>query len=176
MTANWFQKMSKIPELKISEVIKMVDLGLSEAWDALDDLQKKDLKSKFFLLNRYISSVGNPKWGDNPTTAEQQHFVLFVNERFNKHWNTMQKDHPKLLWMLLCSCSYNKKDTFFHEWIGYKPKENNVNKKIKFLAEIYPNRKMQDIEVLSELITDKELKELGRKYGMDEATLAKKIK
>jgi uncharacterized protein YidB (DUF937 family) len=44
------------------------------------------------------------------------------------------------------------------------------------LAEIYPNRKMQDIEVLSELISDKELKELGRKYGMDEATLAKKIK
>jgi hypothetical protein len=168
--------MSKTPELTTSEVIKMVDFGLGEAWDALDEPQKKELKNKFFLLNRYISVAGNPKRGSNPTTEEQQHFVLFVNERFNKHWNTLQKDHPKLLWLLLCSCSYNKKDQFFHEWIGYKPKENNINKKIKFLAEIYPNRKMQDIEVLSELISDKELKELGRKYGMDEATLAKKIK
>jgi hypothetical protein len=35
---------------------------------------------------------------------------------------------------------------------------------------------MQDIEVLSELITDKELKELGRKHGFDEPTLAKKLK
>lgn len=168
--------MSKTPELSTKEVISMVDLGLQEAWDALDDAQRKELKNKLFLLNRYISVVGRPKNKPMPTVEEQQHFVIFVNERFNKHWNTLQKDHPKLLWMLLCSCSYNKKDQFFHEWIGYKPKENNVNKKIKFLSEIYPNKKMQDIEVLSELITDKELKEIGRNYGFDEATLAKKLK
>jgi hypothetical protein len=165
--------MSKTPELTTKEVIEMVDLGLAEVWDALTDSQRRELKNKFFLLNRYISFVGGRS---TPTVEQQQHFVMFVNERFNKHWNTLQKDHPKLLWMLLCSCSYNKKTKFFHEWVGFKSKENNVNKKIKFLAELYPNKKMQDIEVLSELITDKELKELGRKYGFDEATLAKKIK
>lgn len=168
--------MSKTPELSTKEVISMVDLGVSELWDALDDSQRKELKSKLFLMNRYISVVGRQKNKPMPTTEQQQHFVVFVNERFNKHWNTLQKDHPKLLWMLLCSCSYNKKEQFLHEWIGFKPKENSLNKKIKFLAEIYPNRKMQDIEVLSELITDKELKELGRRYGLDEATLAKKLK
>ncbi len=165
--------MSKTPELTTKEVIEMVDLGLQEAWDELTDTQKKELKNKFFLLNRYISFVGGRS---RPTVEQQQHFVMFVNERFNKHWNTLQKEHPKLLWMLLCSCSYDKKTKFFHEWVGFKPKENNVNKKIKFLAEIYPNSKMQDIEVLSELITDKELKELGRKHGFDEPTLAKKLK
>jgi hypothetical protein len=168
--------MSKTPDLSTKEIIGMVDLGLHDAWDALNDKQQKEVKDKLFLLNRYISVVGKPKSGTSPTVEQQQHFVMFVNERFNKHWNTLQKSHPKLLWMLLCSCSYNKKQQFFHEWVGYKPKENNVNKKIKFLSEIYPNKKMQDIEVLSEIITDKELKEIGRAYGYDEATLAKKIK
>jgi hypothetical protein len=47
---------------------------------------------------------------------------------------------------------------------------------MKFLEEIYPSRKRDELELLAQLSTDKDLKELARKHGMDEATIAKKLK
>lgn len=155
-------------KVELKEKIAAVDQNIRELWDAMDSDQQKSLKSELFILNRYISNVK-----DQPRPI-QEHFVLTVNEYFNKHWNTLQK-HPKLLWMLLCMCSYDGNRTFFHEWIGNK-KKSAGGKKLKFLEELYPNRKQDELELLADLLTDKEVKELGRKYGMDEATLAKKIK
>lgn len=158
--------MSEKVELK--EKISAVDQNIRELWDAMNPEQQKSLKSEFFILNRYISNVK-----DQPRQV-QEHFVLTVNEYFNKHWNTLQK-HPKLLWLLLCMCSYDGNKTFFHEWIGNKKKAVG-SKKLKFLEELYPNRKQDELELMAELLSDKDVKDLGRKHGMDEATLAKKLK
>jgi uncharacterized protein YidB (DUF937 family) len=73
-------------------------------------------------------------------------------------------------------CSWNGEKVFFHQWLGNKKKAGTGGKKMKFLEEIYPNRKIDELEMLAELTTDKEIKELARKYGMDEATIAKKLK
>ena len=159
--------MSEKVELK--EKLAAVDQNVRELWDAMDADQQKALKSEFFILNRYVSNVQGQK------REIQEHFVLTVNEFFNKNWNTLQK-HPKLLWQLLCMCSYNGNTVFFHQWLGNKKKSGNGGEKVKFLEEIYPTRKIDELELLAELSTDKDLKELGRKYGMDEATLAKKLK
>ena len=159
--------MSEKVELK--EKLAAVDQNVRELWDAMDADQQKALKSECFILNRYVSNVQGQK------REVQEHFVLTVNEFFNKNWNTLQK-HPKLLWQLLCMCSYNGSTVFFHQWLGHKKKSGNGGKKVKFLEEMYPTRKMDELELLAELSTDKDLKELGRKYGMDEATLAKKLK
>jgi hypothetical protein len=159
--------MSEKVELK--EKLAAVDQNVRELWDAMDADQQKALKSEFFILNRYVSNVQGQK------REIQEHFVLTVNEYFNKHWNSLQK-HPKLMWMLLCMCSYNKDKVFWHEWIGHKKRAGSNTKKIRFLEEIYPNKKQDEIEVLSRISTDKEIKELARAYGMDEATIAKKLK
>ena len=159
--------MSEKVELK--EKLAAVDQNVRELWDAMDADQQKALKSEFYILNRYVSNVQGQK------REVQEHFVLTVNEFFNKNWNSIQK-HPKLLWQLLCMCSYNGDTVFFHQWLGNKKKSGNGGKKVKFLEEIYPTRKMDELELLAELSTDKDLKDLGRKYGMDEATLAKKLK
>jgi len=159
--------MSEKVELK--EKLAAVDQNVRELWDAMDTDQQKALKSEFYILNRYVSNVQGQK------REVQEHFVLTVNEYFNKNWNSIQK-HPKLLWQLLCMCSYNNNTVFFHQWLGHKKKSGNGGKKVKFLEEIYPTRKIDELELLAELSTDKDLKELGRKYGMDEATLAKKLK
>ena len=156
-------------KIELKEKLTAVDQNVRELWDAMDADQQKSLKQEFFILNRYISNVQGQK------RDIQEHFVLTVNEYFNKHWNVLQK-HPKLLWILLCMCSYNGKTVFFHHWLGNKKKTGNGNKKIKFLEEIYPNRKRDEIELLADVSTDKDIKELARKYGMDEATIAKKLK
>ena len=156
-------------KIELKEKLAAVDQNVRELWDAMDAEQQKALKNEFFILNRYVSSGGT-------TDREiQEHFVLTVNEYFNKNWNLLQK-HPKLMWMLLCMCSYNGERVFWHEWIGYKKKTGSNSKKIKFLEELYPNKKRDEIEMLGQLMTDKEIKDLARKYGMDEATIAKKLK
>jgi len=156
-------------KVELKEKLSAVDQNMHELWDAMDAEQQKALKNEFFILNRYVSSVAN-------TTREiQEHYILTVNEYFNKNWNELQK-HPKLLWLLLCMCGFDGKKVFWHEWIGYKRKTGSNSKKVKFLAELMPNRKMDEVELISKLSTDKEVKEFARKHGMDEATIAKKLK
>jgi len=156
-------------KIELKEKLAAVDQNVRELWDAMDAEQQKALKQEFFILNRYISNV------QGQSRDVQEHFVLAVNEYFNKHWNSLQK-HPKLMWQLLCMCSYNGEKVFFHQWLGNKKKTGNAGKKIKFLEELYPDRKDDELELLAELSTDKDLKELARNYGMDEATIAKKLK
>ena len=155
-------------KIELKEKIAFVDMNLRSAWDEMTDDQRKSLKNEFFILNRYISNV------KTSNTDAQQHFVIAVNEYFNKNWNDLQK-HPKLLWLLLCMCSYDGQTQFYHEWIGNKKKTGN-NKKNKFLEEIYPTKKLDELEMLATLITDKEIKDLARQHGMDESTIAKKLK
>jgi hypothetical protein len=159
--------MSEKVELK--EKISAVDENVRELWDAMDAEQQKSLKSEFFILNRYIS---NAKTSNREV---QQHFVLTVNEYFNKHWNLLQK-HPKLMWLLLCMCSYDGKTQFYHEWIGNKKKTGSDSKKVKFLTDIYPNKKIDEIELMAKMSTDKDLKDLAKRYGLDDATITKKFK
>jgi hypothetical protein len=155
--------MSEKVELK--EKLAAVDLAAKSMWDEMDDVQRKSLKSELFILNRYVSNVK----GQNRET--QEHFVLTVNEFFNKHWNTLQK-HPKLLWMLLCMCSHESKKIFFHEWIGFKKKKGE-GKVSKFLEEIYPMRKTDELELLATLMTKKEIKYLAEQYGYSEKEISK---
>jgi hypothetical protein len=156
-------------KVELKEKLAAVDLNARTLWDDMNADQQKALKNEYFILNRYISNV------QGQSRDIQEHFVLTVNEYFNKHWNLLQK-HPKLMWLLLCMCSYNGEKVFFHQWLGNKKKDASNNKKTKFLAELYPEKKMDEIELLSAITTDKDIKDLARKYGMDEATIAKKLK
>jgi hypothetical protein len=155
-------------KIELKEKLAAVDMNFRTLWDEMDADQRKALKNEYFILNRYISNVQSSK------RDVQEHFVLTVNEYFNKNWNILQK-HPKLLWLLLCMCSYDKSTVFFHQWLGNKKKEGS-SKKSKFLEELYPNKKLDEIEIMAKLSTDKELKDLARRHGYDEATIAKKIK
>lgn len=156
-------------KLELKEKMQAVDLGLRELWDNLDDENQKLLKSEFFILNRYISNV------KTPSRSIQEHYVYSVNECFNKNWFELQS-HPKLLWMLLCMCGYDNTRTFFHQWIGFKKKENVSSRKVAFLSEIYPVAKMNEIELLAKIMTDQEIFDLAKQYGFDDKEIKKKLK
>ena len=126
-------------KIALKEKILAVDLGAKNLWDDIDDDQRKALKSELWILNRYISNAKT----SNREHAE--HFVLTVNEYFNKHWFTLQK-HPKLMWQLLCLCSHESKKSFYHEWIGLGKKTTNT-KRIKLLEDVYPNMKQDELEL-----------------------------
>jgi hypothetical protein len=158
--------MSEKVELK--EKILAVDQNVRELWDAMDAEQQKSLKSEFFILNRYISSAKGAR------REQQEHLVLTVNEYFNKNWSELQK-HPKLMWLLLCMCSYDGKTKFYHEWVGFKKKTGST-KKSKILLDLYPSKKIDECELLAQLMTDKELIELAVDHGMEESVVKKMLK
>lgn len=154
-------------KIELKDKLAAVDMNYKGLWDEITDEQRKSLKQELFILNRYISNV-NSKNRDL-----QEHFVLTVNEYFNKHWNTLQK-HPKLLWQLLCMCSHESRQIFFHQWIGFKKKKGN-SKVSKFLLEIYPNKKQDEIEMLSQLMTPTEIKKLAQQHGYDDKQIDKML-
>ena len=139
------------------DMIPAVDMGIKELWDAATDDGRKEIKGDLWNLNRYISSC------KTNNRELQEHFILTVNEFYNKHWADIQH-HPKLQWLTLCMCSHESKKTQFHEWI---PLKVHKNKKEEFLAEQFPNMKMADIETLAAITTDEEIKEYAQSLGWD---------
>jgi hypothetical protein len=139
------------------EIIPAVDMGLKDLWDAAGEEGQKEIKADLWNLNRYISSV------KSNNRELQEHFVLTVNEFYNKNWAAIQK-HPKLVWQTLCMCSHETKKTYFHEYI---PLRKAKNKKVELLGELFPNMKWSDLETLAEINTDKEIKQYCESLGWD---------
>ena len=151
-------------KIELKEKMAAVDMGARTMWDEMDDLQRKSLKQEFFILNRYISNVkGQPR-------DTQEHFVLTVNEYFNKYWYDLQ-NHPKLMWQLLSMCAHESKKIFYHEWIGFKKKKDN--KRIKFLNLVYPDMKDDEVELLAKLSELSELKAMAEDLGYGKEEIAK---
>ena len=150
--------MNKLP---IKDILAAIDMGAINVWDELSDEEKKQVS--FYLLNRYVSSLK----GDR----EKQELAVFkTNEYYNKHFFTLQK-HKKLLWQLLC-ISGNTKSIAYHEWIGYKKKgSNDKNKVVKFLMQMYPNKKQDEVELLAQISTKKEIKEWAKEHGIEDLKL-----
>lgn len=151
-------------KIELKEKMAAVDMGARTMWDEMDDLQRKSLKQEYFILNRYISNV------KGQTRDTQEHFVLTVNEYFNKYWYDLQ-NHPKLMWQLLSMCGHESKKIFYHEWIGFKKKKDN--KRIKFLNLIYPDMKDDEVELLAKLSELSELKAMAEDLGYSKEEIAK---
>jgi superfamily I DNA and/or RNA helicase len=143
-------------KLELKEVMAAVDLNARSMWDDLSEDEQKKVKKELFILNRFISNA------KTSNREQMEHFVLTVNEYYNKNWFDLQK-HPKLLWLLLCMCSYNGEKIFYHEWIGLGKRVSTT--RTKLLEEVYPNLKNDEIDTLLGISTDDELKELARDLG-----------
>jgi len=61
--------------------------------------------------------------------------------------------------------------TQFHQWLGNKKKDKNTsNKRKKYILDLYPNAKSDEIDMLCEMYTDKDIKEIMKLHG-DEGKL-----
>ena len=145
-------------ELDLFKVlIPSIDMGYKDLYDAAGEDGKKDIKGDLWNLNRYISSVK----GNYEKTALA---VFKTNEYYNKNWNVLGgTNHIKLQWQLLCVAGKTGK-TQFHPWIGLKKKKGADNKVIKFLSDINPNMKEDEVELLARISTKKEITELAKEH------------
>ena len=146
------------------DLLPAIDLGIKELYDACTDTGRADIKKDLWILNRWVSSINGPP-------GDQEVMVVRVNEDYNKNWNVLGgTNHNKFQWQLLCVAgNTGKKQT--HTWIGLKKKKDDSNKAVKFLSEIYPDKKLDEVELLARISTKKEIRELARELGYDKINI-----
>ena len=132
-------------------------------YDKFTDEERK--KFSTYLMLRYGASVAG-------SADLQAYYLMATNERVNKNFFDLGK-HPKLQW-LLCTTVSPAMGKQHHFWQGSKKKEGN-NKAQKFLAELYPNLKQDEIDLLAEINDKRDIENLARKHGHDDKTIKSKF-
>lgn len=155
------KKKTPVKELDLkNDIIPSADQGLTELWDAASEIGQKEIKNSLWVLTRWMSCI------NNGTREEKEHFLVTVNEYYNKNWNQISK-HPKLQWQTLVTCNFNKMN-YNH---GYIPVKASIDKKAKVLSEIFPNMKMSDVKLLSSITDVNEIKEYLKDSGWDDKSI-----
>lgn len=148
-------------KLSIQNEMACFDRKDRDFYNSLTDEERKKFSN--YLMIRWGSSVQGSR-------ELQEFYVIATNERLNKHFFAISR-HPKLQWLCATTVSPGM-GTHRHQWITPKKKDGDNNKAEKFLAEIYPNAKLDEIKLLSQINSGDELKALAKQHGFED----KKIK
>jgi len=147
-------------KLQLNTILGALDRKDYQFWDRCTPEQQKQIAP--FLLNRYMSIVKDGKPAKKRFIVEC-YYLMSTNENVNVNYFALSK-HPKLVWQLLCTVSPGMGNQF-HQWVANKKKKSNNNDIRKRLAEIYPNYKEDELDLLASITTKKELKELAEASG-----------
>ncbi len=143
-------------KLNIANEMKMFDRKVRTFYDDLTTEEKKKFSN--YLMIRWGSSVDGSR-------DLQEFYVIATNERLNKHFFDLGR-HPKLQWLLATTVSPDL-GTPRHPWIAPRKKEAGLSAKRKALMEIFPHYKDDEIDVMAEITTQKEIDAYNREAGRD---------
>lgn len=142
-------------KLSINNEMAVFDRKDRTFYDSLTVDERKKFSN--FLMIRYGSSVQGGR-------DLQEFYLIATNERLNKHFFTINR-HPKLQWLCATTVSPGM-GTQRHTWIAPKKKEPGAGSIKKQLSELFPHLKDDELEVLAEINTKKDIdayvKALGR--------------
>lgn len=133
-------------KLTISNEMKCFDQKDRDFYNSLTDEERKKFSN--YLMIRWGSSVQG-------SSDLQEFYLISCNERLNKHFFAISK-HPKLQWLCATSVSPGM-GTQRHQWISPKKKESGKSNTKKQLAELFPNMKEDEIEVMDNINTKKDI-------------------
>jgi len=151
-------------KLSINNEMTQFDRKNREFYDDLTDEERK--KFSTYLMLRYGASVEG-------TADLQEWYLRATNERMNINFFDLGK-HPKLQWLLATTVSPGM-GTQRHYWQGAKKKEGSNSKAVKFITQLYPHMKQDEVELLADLNTAKELKELAKQSGWTDQDIKKAL-
>jgi hypothetical protein len=143
-------------KLNIANEMRQFDTKNRTFYDELTAEERK--KFSTFLMLRWGSAVEGSR-------DLQEFYVISCNERFNKHFFDLGK-HPKLQWLLATTVSPDL-GTPRHPWIAPKKKEAGLSAKRKALIAMYPFYKDDEIDVMAQLVTQKEIDTYNKSAGND---------
>jgi len=134
-------------------------------YDSLTDEEKK--KFSPFLMIRYGATVGG-------NADLQAYYLMSCNENLNKHFfDISTSQHKKLQWLLATTVSPGMGNQF-HQWIKLDKKPTD-NKSVKFLRELHPHLKEDDLKLMSDLNDKDELKAYAKGLGWADKDIKKEL-
>jgi len=125
-------------------------------YDELTDEEKKKFSN--YLMIRWGSAVQGSR-------DLQEFYLVSCNERLNKHFFAINR-HPRLQWLCATTVSPDL-GSHRHLWIAPKKKETGATGLRKQLAELYPNLKSDELDVMAKITTKKELNDHLRELGRE---------
>ena len=151
-------------KLSINNEMTQFDRKNRDFYDELTDEERK--KFSTYLMLRYGASVeGNADL--------QEWYLRATNERMNINFFDLGK-HPKLQWLLATTVSPGM-GVQRHYWQASKKKEGSNSKAVKFVTQLYPHMKQDEVELLADINTTKELKELAKQLGWTDQDIKKAL-
>lgn len=148
-------------KLTIRSEMRAFDMKDREFYDSLTDQERK--KFSTFLMLKYGGNVSG-------SYDLQAWYLRAHNERVNMNFFDLGK-HPKLQW-LVCTTVSPELGPQNHYWLNTVKKKDGVGKVHTFLSKLYPAMKKGDIELMAQLNTVEDIKEMAKQLGWD----AKQIK
>jgi chlorite dismutase len=148
-------------KLSIQNEMRQFDLKNRQFYDELTDQERKKFSS--YLIMKYGANVDSD-------ADFQEWYIRATNERINLHFFDINK-HEKLQW-LLCTTVSPRLGLQRHYWQASKKKEGD-NKIYKFLAQLYPEMKVKDLELLADITSRDELKKLAIEMGYSDSDIKK---
>jgi hypothetical protein len=145
-----------VDKLHIANEMSCFDRKDRDFYKSLTDEERKKFSN--FLMIRWGSAVHGSK-------DLQEFYLISCNERLNKHFFSINK-HPQLQWLCATSVSPGL-GSQRHQWIAPKKKEPGGSNIKKQLAELFPNMKNDEIELMAKINTKKDLDAYLRKLGME---------
>jgi hypothetical protein len=145
-----------LDKLTIANEMKMFDRKVRLFYDDLTPEERKKFSN--YLMIRWGSAVEGSR-------ELQEFYVIATNERLNKHFFSVSK-HPKLQWLMATSVSPDL-GSQRHPWIAPKKKVSGASAKRKALVAMYPHYKDDEIEVMMQIVSDKEIKQYSKDSGED---------
>ena len=145
-------------KLSIANEMRQFDRKNRNFYNELTDEERK--KFSPYLMIRWGSAVEGSK-------DLQEFYVIATNERLNKHFFAVNTTaHKKLQWLMATAVSPDM-GTPRHVWIAPKKKEAGVSAKRKALQEMYPTYKNDEIDVMMQLTSQKEIDAYFKSTGED---------
>ena len=143
-------------KLSIANEMTQFDRKNRRFYDELTDEEKKKFSN--YLMIRWGSAVQGSR-------DLQEFYLVSCNERLNKHFFAINR-HPRLQWLCATTVSPDL-GSHRHLWIAPKKKEAGATGLRKQLAELYPNLKSDELDVMAKITTKKELNDHLRELGRE---------
>lgn len=144
-------------QIPLKEIMAAIDKKDRDWYVNLPEEKKKLVN--MWMMMRYASSV------QGKHAAE---YIFFVNELINKDFADVSK-HPELQWLLLTACGQGKVE--FHPYIKPPNSRKKKNPLKEWLCELYPHLKLSDIDLLIEMNTPEDFRELAISQGLDDKSI-----
>jgi len=153
-------------KLNIKNELTALDRKDREYYNSMTDEEQK--KFSPYLMLRYAASVDGH-------ADLQAWYLLATNQRANQHFFEINSTkHKQLLW-LMCTTVSPDMGVHRHYWLGAKKSSSGNNRICKFLTELFPNLKPDEIELLAKINSEDDIKQLAKNNGWDDKRISSEL-